>query len=81
VLLIVTRRQNAQIDIFIGWQLVNDFSQQKRQKTQRAQGKEWLNNKLPIYPCSFAATHPIFFVTMPHIAPQKIVDWHQNSGG
>jgi hypothetical protein len=43
--------------------------------------KERLNNKLPLYPCSFTAILPIFFVTMPHIAPQKIVDWQQNSGG
>jgi hypothetical protein len=43
--------------------------------------KERLKNKLPLYPCSFAATLPIFLVTMPHIAPQKIVDWLQNSGG
>jgi len=40
-----------------------------------------LNNKLPLYPCYFAVTLPIFFVAMPHIAPQKIVDWQQNSGG
>jgi hypothetical protein len=43
--------------------------------------KELLNNKLPLYPCSFAATFPIFFIAMPHIAPQKIVDWQLNSGG
>jgi hypothetical protein len=43
--------------------------------------KERLNNKLPLYPCSFTAILPIFFVAMPHIAPQKIVDWQQNSGG
>jgi hypothetical protein len=39
------------------------------------------NNKVPLLPCSFAATLSIFFVAMPHIAPQKKVDWQQNSGG
>jgi hypothetical protein len=42
---------------------------------------ERLNNKGTLWPCSFTATLPIFFVTMPHIAPQKIDDWPQNSGG
>jgi hypothetical protein len=40
-----------------------------------------VNNKVPLLPCSFTATLPIFFVAMPHIALQKIVDWQQNSGG
>jgi hypothetical protein len=43
--------------------------------------KERVNNKVSLLPCSFTATLPIFFVAMPHIAPQKIVDWQQNSGG
>jgi hypothetical protein len=43
--------------------------------------KEWEKIKVSIWPCSFTATLPIFFVTMPHIAPQKIVDWQQNSCG
>jgi hypothetical protein len=50
-------------------------------KVVQAQSKERFKNKLPLYPCSFAATLPIFFVAMQHIAPQKIVDWQQNSGG
>jgi hypothetical protein len=43
--------------------------------------RERLDNELPLYPFSFTATLPIFFIAMPHIAPQKIVDWQQNSGG
>jgi hypothetical protein len=53
----------------------------KSKKQSQILFKERVNNKLPLYPCSFTATLPIFFVAMHHIVLQKIVDWQLNSGG
>jgi hypothetical protein len=54
---------------------INGQQNFKKNPIFRISFKERLNNKGPLLPCSFTATLPFFFVAMPHIAPQKTVDW------